>query len=799
MALCHNRGQQGDDLPVRFRFANLPAEPGSNLKGKTRERYDAPAPRAVLERGLTTADLKQRVALKEKASVRPPDEAKLGPKNAAQHALAGPRVQEYGTENYSKVNLVHTKYGPRWVERTVTLRNKVPEPDDGNLKKWAAQTRAFRRKQRDNELKSFNEKLKASCANIQKREAALVRAELRPASRPMQQPYKPPMARSPSESQLQRVHGQCPGLICALRCSPESPPALAAAGESGSRHVSTPAPSHRLCSKHSMYELDGLLFPAPLPRPDVSNREGAWVSLSLRGLEGRKGDRVVRTGKAWKESLRQDLITEIAVVLGLADEEVHVEKLWLLKDGAAGTSARQGVGTGIDGLRTSGIGALVLLLPAANEGDEDLVSGVETPSSRLASILVQIIQDNCGYQERINSAEQVLALTESVSLSVKAQAPLDGLEVLRQCAHARQLALPSRPLGKGWGGGAGRSAPKEEDGKSFGQKGGAVMSDIQDEVEELEYARFREEVLGTIRRRRAYAFDEMAFVLLQAVAVHGDTAAAHHRLRRVLAQDLTSTLLTGDAELLESVLLPLARVYEPLHRLRTAMARLRARCQRARVWTRTAREAVATAVELLRAGEEARTRHGPVGIQEQIECVLTQDCAGLPDDVRAHVLCLFRLAAPFARVAADAEKLGAALSGGGEEGGGGGGHAEDGSGTDEEEVQGKLRDEDVEEAVKQLFDAVRVQYAEHADDAGRLARVFLLAVGGLLRSCAPPPDRQDAVSVVYTAVEFVRTDVKRQEGKHGLAALVGAAQEALHTFALTPEELELVRNDIVES
>ena len=29
--------------------------------------------------------------------------------------------------------------------------------------------------------------------------------------------------------------------------------------------------------------------------------------------------------------------------------------------------------------------------------------------------------------------------------------------------------------------------------------------------------------------------------------------------------------------------------------------------------------------------------------------------------------------------------------------------------------------------------------------------------------------------------------------------LVGAAQEALHTFALTPEELELVRNDIVES
>lgn len=90
MPFGHTRAQQGDDFPVRLRFANLPAAGGGGPSGQgKRDAYQAPAPRKVLERGLTTADLKARVALKAKASVRPPDLDKLGEKQPAKQARAG--------------------------------------------------------------------------------------------------------------------------------------------------------------------------------------------------------------------------------------------------------------------------------------------------------------------------------------------------------------------------------------------------------------------------------------------------------------------------------------------------------------------------------------------------------------------------------------------------------------------------------------------------------------------------------------------------------------------------------------
>ena len=92
MPFSHVKGQQGDDFPVRLRFADLPADGGGRSGQQKRERFKAEPPRAVLERGLTTADLKARVALKEKVTVRPPDEAKLGEKQPAKSALAGKKT-----------------------------------------------------------------------------------------------------------------------------------------------------------------------------------------------------------------------------------------------------------------------------------------------------------------------------------------------------------------------------------------------------------------------------------------------------------------------------------------------------------------------------------------------------------------------------------------------------------------------------------------------------------------------------------------------------------------------------------
>jgi len=77
------------DFPVRLRFADLPAAGGAGPGQGRRDRYQAPPARQVLERGLTTADLKARVALKEKTSVRPPDLDKLGEKQPAKQARAG--------------------------------------------------------------------------------------------------------------------------------------------------------------------------------------------------------------------------------------------------------------------------------------------------------------------------------------------------------------------------------------------------------------------------------------------------------------------------------------------------------------------------------------------------------------------------------------------------------------------------------------------------------------------------------------------------------------------------------------
>jgi len=141
----------GDDFPVRLRFADLPAQVGQQAGVKpVRARYEAAPPRSVLERGLTTADLKARVALKEKSSVRPPDPDKLGEKQQAKKAhagvvalcsvlpmsnilmvqsplnckadcLAGSAIAKYGEERWAKTFTVHTKNGPRWVAPEVRI------------------------------------------------------------------------------------------------------------------------------------------------------------------------------------------------------------------------------------------------------------------------------------------------------------------------------------------------------------------------------------------------------------------------------------------------------------------------------------------------------------------------------------------------------------------------------------------------------------------------------------------------------------------------------------------------------
>jgi hypothetical protein len=49
---------------------------------------------------------------------------------------------------------------------------------DKDLLKWQERARTFQRRQREKELKIANRKLKESCVRIQKKEAALVRAEV---------------------------------------------------------------------------------------------------------------------------------------------------------------------------------------------------------------------------------------------------------------------------------------------------------------------------------------------------------------------------------------------------------------------------------------------------------------------------------------------------------------------------------------------------------------------------------------------------------------------------------------------
>ena len=116
LAHVHTGDCTGDDFPVRLRFADLPKDGGGGGGGKgVRAPYQAPPPRQILERGLTTADLKARVALKEKSSVRPPDPDKLGPKQPAKQAMAGSAVAAYAEERWAKTFTVHTKNGPRWV------------------------------------------------------------------------------------------------------------------------------------------------------------------------------------------------------------------------------------------------------------------------------------------------------------------------------------------------------------------------------------------------------------------------------------------------------------------------------------------------------------------------------------------------------------------------------------------------------------------------------------------------------------------------------------------------------------
>jgi hypothetical protein len=368
MPFGHTRAQQGDEFPVRLRFAELPADRAGGGGAQKRERFKPEPPRNVLERGLTTADLKARVALKEKASVRPPDEAKLGERQPPKKAVAGAHV--YGQENYSKATLVHTKNGPRWVERELAFRNKVPDPEKKDLQKWTANVRAFRKKQRDEELKAANEKLKEACRQIQKKESAIVQAELRPAPRAQKPQVKPRKQHASDAAAEQRrasaLRAACPGLFRELKASADgaSDPALPPALQPTFMPPSETVPQHL-----SMYALDAMLFEAAKPSAGAlqGGRRGSWISLAL-DLEGvvlGEGGREV-PGQRWKARVRADLLTEIAVALGLGEDEVRVEQLW----------RESGAGGGRQAVR-----ALVLVLPHA-------MAALET--FQLASSFVQV-------------------------------------------------------------------------------------------------------------------------------------------------------------------------------------------------------------------------------------------------------------------------------------------------------------------------------------------------------------------------------------------------------------------------
>jgi hypothetical protein len=199
-----------------------------------------------------------------------------------------------------------------------------------------------------------------------------------------------------------------------------------------------------------------------------------------------------------------------------------------------------------------------------------------------------------------------------------------------------------------------------------------------DEMEESEFERFRAQFLETVSRNQTFSLDNVAFVLLQAVANHGDTAAAHSFLRRVCSVDLGRVLGHDDRQVLEHVLLPLALAFEPLHALRFKMSQLRARAERSCIWTKAAGEAVSAAIKCLVAAGDAHPCLPSAELAARVERVLSEDCAGLAAEAREHVLTLYRAKAPFARVAAKVDALGARLAqratdtrggtGGGEEG-----------------------------------------------------------------------------------------------------------------------------------
>ena len=240
--------------------------------------------------------------------------------------------------------------------------------------------------------------------------------------------------------------------------------------------------------------------------------------------------------------------------------------------------------------------------------------------------------------------------------------PFGGLDLLQRAVAVDNIELATATHG---GGGDG------------GDAGGF------DEMEEGEYGRFRAQFLETVSRTQTFSTDDVSFVLLQAVANHGDTAAAHAFLRRVCAEDLGAVMGHGDRQVLEHVLLPLALAFQPLQALRTNMNKLRVRAERSHVWSKAASLVVSAALECLVVAGEAHPRLPSAELEARVERVLSEDCPGLAAHVREHVLTLYRAAAPFARVSATVDALGVRLAGGvrdstqgGGAGGGGGGSLE---------------------------------------------------------------------------------------------------------------------------
>ena len=501
--LPHTKGQQGGNFPVQLRFADLPPEHGGTSAPAQRARAARPPPRQVVERGLTTADLKARVALKERESVRPPDQEKLGQKQSSKSALAGARAQEYGTESYSNANLVHTKVGPRWAERVPTLRNKVHEPGYGLLLKWAEQSRTFRRKQHETELTHKNAKLKQSVQNIQKREAAIVAADLRPPEYYKPPPYNPPKIRHPSELQVQRereVYERCPGFFEALGGSSSCPPPTKQAGTRRAGGAKGGPP------KLSMYDLDGLLFPAP----SSSVREqdggvGAWVWLSLDRLRIEESLLFGSERLAWKDvkaRVCEDLETEIAVFLELSEKDVVVEKVVRREDG---------------GKRE--IWALVLLLPSAADQDAQgdcSSSGVlagecadeltPTLSHKKADMRRKGARDEIGtetawgplrHAERLKSVVEENALAQRLRLGRRGDVggmgdaqedALSGLDMLKMCLDVRVIKVKTPHDAVEALAHVGTGALEEAGGT------GGVHDAARLRVEAFEEARFRAEV-----------------------------------------------------------------------------------------------------------------------------------------------------------------------------------------------------------------------------------------------------------------------------------------------------------------